>query len=83
MVVEGSILSRFVEILADSPSPEALLEVRATREEEERLGYLQSRLQEGTLDEELHRELQSFLIAEQMMGLAKAKAYSALNKQDY
>ena len=82
MVAEVSILTRFVEFLSESPSPDAILALKATKEEEERVAYLQSRLGSEPYDEDLNRELDNYLLAEQLMVVAKAKAYRKLKEAD-
>ncbi len=78
MVAMTSSLSRVVDILTDAPSPERVMSIKGTEEEEARLDYLSQRQLDGLLTVEERAEIDSYLMAEHLVRMAKIKAYSRL-----
>lgn len=78
MVAEANLLYDFVNLMAESPSPEEILDFKASAKEEERIAYLiaGSKSNSLTLAEQL--EAQYFLKLEGAIALAKAKAFVKL-----
>ena len=80
MVAEISLFNRIVDLLIDAPNPEAIIAIKATPEENDRVGYLLERNKEGLLNLEEQKELDGFTTAEHIIRLAKSKAYKKLRR---
>jgi len=80
MVAEISILGRIVDFLSSAPDDEAIISIKATRSEIDRLDHLETLRREGSISETELNELNATLIAEQMMVIAKANAYGRLKR---
>lgn len=81
MVAEISILGRIVGLLSNQPTDEAIIALKATEVEEERVDYLASIKNEGTIsEEEEEEELYNALLAEYLIGIAKSNAFARMNR---
>ena len=81
MVAQISIFGRAIEFLASQPVDEDIINFKATDEEEERVDYLSARKQQGTISADEAEELHNSLLVEYMMGTAKVKAFSRMEKR--
>ncbi|MEM9929500.1 MAG: hypothetical protein AAF840_06760 [Bacteroidota bacterium] len=79
--VQAGILDRVFHLLATSPSPEEIMSLHTTPEENSRLEELSKKNKEGTLSLEESYEIQQYLLAEKYVRLAKAHAFAKLNNQ--
>lgn len=79
MVAEISILGRVISLLSSQPTDEAIIALKATEEEEERVDYLASLKNEGDISKEEEEELYNALLAEYVIGIAKSNAFARLN----
>ena len=79
MVIQLSALGRVIDFLSSQPRDEDILELKATPEEEERVDILSSLKNEGVITQEQRDELHNCLLAEYVMGIAKANACGRLN----
>ena len=75
MVAEFPVVQRIVEVLSDAPSPRRILEIRLTQSELSRFEELTSRNTDGGLTFLEKGELDAYLFADHLVGMAKAKAY--------
>lgn len=82
MVVEVSILGRIVDFLSSAPSDEAIMQIKASGEETQRLEDLTALQQSNTISPEERDELKEALIAEQIMVMAKANAYGRMQNRE-
>lgn len=80
MAAQSQLLSRVIEVLSDFPTPEAVLQLQASEAEETRLEELALRNEAGTLSFDEKIELEHYRVAEHMVRMAKARAYSRLMK---
>lgn len=78
MVATSKLLERVVHVISDFPSPEQVMSLRATQEEESRLDQLEAKNAAGTLTISERLELEHYLIAEHMVRMAKTNAFSRL-----
>ena len=78
-IVRTPLLDRVFNVLADMPSPEDILAISATPEENARMDYLTRKAHEETLTEEERIEAQQYVLAERYVQLAKARALVKLN----
>lgn len=74
-LAEIPILSRLVRVLAHAPTPEAIMAIRTTEEEEERLDELRDRMHSVGLSSEEEDEIRFFLFAEHIVKMAKIEAH--------
>jgi len=79
MVAQVSILGRLIDFLSSQPSTEEIIAIKATEEEEKRVDYLSRRKNSGEITPAEKEELYNSLLAEYIMGIAKANAYGRLN----
>ena len=79
MVAQLSALGRVIDFLSSRPDDEDILNLKATPEEEQRIDLLSSLRNEGLISQEQRDELHNCLLAEYVMGIAKANAYGRLN----
>ncbi|MFK8162066.1 MAG: hypothetical protein AB8H12_06335 [Lewinella sp.] len=79
MVAQESILDRVFHILAKVPSPEEILAISTTDEENQRLEQLALHSKEGKLSVNEQWEFQQYRQAERYVRLAKAYAFARLN----
>jgi hypothetical protein len=75
MVAELSLLNRVVEILSDAPAPDEILAIALTETEQVRFDNLSEKNELGTLSHHEREELETFLFADHLVGMAKAKAF--------
>lgn len=80
MVVEASVLGRVMDILADIPSPEEVLRIKTTSAEQIRLEYLNKQNRNGKLTPDEKAEYDCFFLAEHLVQMAKARAFSRLKR---
>jgi len=81
MVAELSVLRRVVDIIADAPAPEVIMNISLTPDEMARYEALCDKNEDGTLTSDETEELDTFLFADHFVGMAKAKAYGKINKR--
>jgi hypothetical protein len=74
MVAELSLLNRVVEILSDAPAPDEIMSISLTENEQARFDQLLEKNESGTLSHHEREELETFLFADHLVGMAKAKA---------
>lgn len=79
MVAQESILDRVFHILAKSPSPEEILAISTSEEENLRLEQLASQSKQRPLSTNEEWEFQQYRQAERYVRLAKAYAFAKLN----
>ena len=77
-LAEMPILSRFVDILSKAPTPEAIMAIRTTEEEEERLAQLKEKLHGEGLSQDEQDEVRFYLFAEHIVKMAKIKAHARI-----
>jgi len=65
-------------VISDFPSPEQVMSLRTTQEEESRLDELAAKNAAGKLTISERLELEHYLIAEHMVRMAKTNAFSRL-----
>lgn len=80
MAHQSALLSRVIDILSDFPSPERVMTLQTSPAEEERLDELAAKNAAGTLTQQEIIELEHYRVAEHMVRMAKANAYSRLMK---
>ena len=80
MVLEQSILSRFVEFLEDRPSDQRILEFKATEGEERRYKALMTRLVNNDLDPDEQYELDDYKRCSHLISMAKIRAYGRIKR---
>lgn len=80
MAAQSQLLSRVIDVLADFPSPEKVIDLRTSPAEELRLEELAAKNEAGELTFEEQIELEHYRVAEHMVRIAKARAYSRLMK---
>jgi len=80
MVAELSILSRVVNFLSRFPSPAQVVELKATKAEEDRIDLLIEKKNSEVIEEFEADELKECLIAQHLMVIAKANALGVLNR---
>ena len=78
MVATSKLLERVVNVISDFPSPEQVMSLRTTQEEESRLDELAAKNAAGKLTISERLELEHYLIAEHMVRMAKTNAFSRL-----
>lgn len=79
MVAEISILGRVISLLSSQPTDEAIIALKATEAEEERVDHLASLKNAGTITEEEKEELYNAFLAEYVIGIAKSNAFARVN----
>lgn len=80
MVAEISLLGRALDIILNASSPQAIMAIKATEEEENRISYLQDKHSAGTLTKVEKEEFDAFFLAEHFIQLAKSRAYAQINR---
>jgi len=78
LVATSKLLERVVNVISDFPSPEQVMSLRTTQEEESRLDELAAKNAAGKLTISERLELEHYLIAEHMVRMAKTNAFSRL-----
>jgi len=73
--VEVDILDRVFSALARSVSPEEIMNIQSTSEENDRIEELAQKNRDGTLSIKEAFEVNQYLLAEKYVRLAKAHAY--------
>ncbi|WP_020568405.1 hypothetical protein [Neolewinella persica] len=79
MAAEISILGRVISLLSSQPTDEAIIALKATEAEEERVDYLANLKNEGAIIKEEKEELYNALLAEYVIGIAKSNAFARMN----
>ena len=74
MAKQSQLLSRVINVLSDFPTPETVMSLRTSLEEESRLEELSARNEAGILSFEEKIELEHYRVAEHMVRMAKARA---------
>jgi len=77
-LAEMPILSRLVKVLSHAPSPQDILELSTTSEEEKRLAELREKMHGSGLNDQEKMEVQFFLYAEHIVKMAKIEAHLRL-----
>lgn len=78
MAQHSQLLSRVIDVLADFPTPELVMQLHANDKEEARLEELARRNEAGLLSFDEKIELEHYRVAEHMVRMAKARAYRRL-----
>jgi hypothetical protein len=78
MVAELTILENFINLLMDNPSPERIMDFKASKAEDERLQYLVRKSKEVELSLSEQVELNETFKANHYVAMAKIKAYDKL-----
>jgi len=77
-LAEIPVLSRMVDVLANSPTPEEIMAIRTTDEEQDRLSELRDRMHSVGLSREEEDEIRFFLFAEHIVKMAKIRAHQRM-----
>lgn len=80
MAAQSQLLSRVIDVLSDFPTPETVMNLHTNDAEESRLEELSVKNEAGSLSFEERIELEHYRVAEHMVRMAKARAYSRLMK---
>lgn len=80
MAAQSQLLSRVIDVLSDFPTPETVMNLSTNDAEESRLEELSAKNEAGSLSFEERIELEHYRVAEHMVRMAKARAYSRLMK---
>lgn len=80
MTAEVTFFQQITDLLYQSSSPQAILDLHASPEEEHRYAELTSKFQNGTLTEPERSELAKFEAVEHLVRMAKIKAFVKKNK---
>ena len=78
MVASSNILIKLIDTLSTSTDPHAVLALRATEAQEERMDQLVAKKEAGTLTQSEALELHEYLLEEELVGIAKARALQKL-----
>ena len=81
MVTEATVLDRVFEVLANDPSPQAIMNLQTTQEEADRFAELTQKTHDNTLTVEERVEVEHYIIAERFVRKLKGKAYKQLLQQ--
>lgn len=81
MVAEMALLDSFIDFLINRPTPEEIMNFKATTHQNERLEFLLQKNREATLTDEEEREIQYSLKANHYVTMAKIRAYGELRAQ--
>ncbi|MFT5997882.1 MAG: hypothetical protein ACI81P_000327 [Neolewinella sp.] len=81
MAAEISILGRVISLLSSQPTDEAIIALKATEAEEERVDYLANLKNEGAITKEEREELYNALLAEYVIGIVKSNAFARMNNK--
>lgn len=81
MVAEFKLFYNFIELMMENPSPQQVLDLQASPEEEKWIAHLIKRSQEGHLTPQEEADIEFFLNVESAVTLAKTKAFVQLQKQ--
>lgn len=79
MVVEINALDRVFHLLASFPTPEEVIQLKASEEERSRFDFLTEQNKKNKLTPSESEELDKFILAERYMRMAKAKALLAVH----
>ena len=82
LVAEVDLLNRFFNFLMRNPSPEEIMSLRASEEENLRFEHLSAKNATGNISFDEKLELEYFLKAEHLIRMAKIKAFSEQNNQE-
>lgn len=80
MVAEISLLGRALDIILADPSPQAIMAIKATEVEENRIAYLSEKHNAGALTRLEKEEYDAFFLAEHFIQLAKSRAFAQMNQ---
>lgn len=80
MAAQSQLLSRVIDVLSDFPTPETVMALQTSEADELRLEELAAKNEAGSLTFEEKIELEHYRVAEHMVRMAKARAYSRLMK---
>ncbi len=80
MAARSELLSRVIDVLSDFPTPERVMALKTSEADEIRLEELAAKNEAGTLSFQEAIELEHYRVAEHMVRMAKANAYSRLLK---
>jgi len=78
MVVEISLLGRALDTILGASSPQEIMSIRATADEENRLNLLTEKHRQDRLSREEKEEFDAFFLAEHFIQLAKSRAYAQM-----
>lgn len=78
MIAELKLLDNFFFLLMENPSPQAILDFRASEEDEERILLLTQRKKANILTFDETVEIENYFKAEHLVRIAKAKAFGQL-----
>lgn len=78
LVAEVDLIDRFFNFLRQNPSPQEMLTMSATEEENERFQFLSEKKANGRITTEEIQELGYFLKAEHLIRMAKIDAYGQI-----
>lgn len=74
MVIEIDALDKVFHLLASFPTPQEVIELKASEEESNRFDFLVEKNRKNELSPSETEELDKFILAERYMRMAKAKA---------
>lgn len=80
MVAHLPVFNRLIATLSEATSADEVLALTASPQEEQRMDELGTKHQQGTLTRQEEIELNEFVLAEELIGLAKVYAYRKLSK---
>lgn len=78
MVAHLPIFNRLIATLSEASSAEDVLTLAASEQEEQRMDELNDKNKRGVLSTEEEIELNEYVLAEELIGLAKVYAYRKL-----
>ena len=81
MVLKTLAATEIAQFLANHPTPEQIVAFHPSSEVAERAYELVHTEREGSLTEEEHKELESYLVIEYLMELVKLEAHRQLRQQ--
>lgn len=79
MVTEIDALDKVFHLLASFPTPQEVIELKASEEESNRFDFLVEKNRKNELSHSEVEELNKFVLAERYMRMAKAKALLAVH----
>lgn len=78
MVAQISVFEELIALLSGASTPQQVIALRASEPEERRMDELVSKKHTGKLNHQETLELHEYLLAEELIGLAKAHAFRKL-----
>jgi len=79
MVAQISVFQELISMLSRASSPQEVLALKASAEEEQRMDVLIKKKHTGRLTGDETLELHEYLLAEELIGLAKAYAFKKIH----